>query len=126
MDEHTLKRLFEPFFTTKEVGKGTGLGLAMVYGIVQQSGGRIQVESEPDRGSTFRVYLPLTGEAPPPPAAVEAATPSAGKETILLVEDEEAVRQLACRTLQAQGYNVLVAADGVAALTVCQAPFAIH
>jgi len=120
MDEHTLKRLFEPFFTTKEVGKGTGLGLAMVYGIVQQSGGRIEVESEPDRGSTFRVYLPLTGEAPPPPVAVEAATPAAGKETILLVEDEEAVRQLACRTLRAQGYNVLEAADGVAALTVCQ------
>ena len=119
MDEHTLKRLFEPFFTTKEVGKGTGLGLAMVYGIVQQSGGRIQVESEPDRGSTFRVYLPLTAE-PPPPVAVEAAGPAPGKETVLLVEDEEAVRQLACRTLQSQGYNVLEAADGVAALTVCQ------
>ncbi len=120
MDDSVLKRLFEPFFTTKEVGKGTGLGLAMVYGIVQQSGGRIQVESEPDRGSTFRVYLPLTAEAPPPSVAVEAATPSAGKETILLVEDEDAVRQLARRTLQAQGYQVLEAADGIAALTVCQ------
>ena len=120
MDEHTLKRLFEPFFTTKEVGKGTGLGLAMVYGIVQQNGGRIQVDSEPDRGSTFRVYLPLTAEEAPTPIAVESAAPSAGKETILLVEDEEAVRLLASRTLQAQGYNVLEAADGIAALTVCQ------
>ena len=121
MEEHVLKRLFEPFFTTKEVGKGTGLGLAMVYGIVQQSGGRIEVESESGRGSTFRVYLPLTHESaepPAPPAAPAAA--DGGDETVLLVEDEEAVRQLACRALQAQGYNVLEAGDGMAALTVCQ------
>ena len=120
MDEVVLKRLFEPFFTTKEVGKGTGLGLAMVYGIVQQSGGRIEVDSELGRGSTFRVYLPLTDEVPDAPAAAEAAASVRGKETILLVEDEEAVRRLASRTLQAQGYNVLEACDGVAALTLCQ------
>ena len=121
MEEHVLKRLFEPFFTTKQVGKGTGLGLAMVYGIVQQSGGRIEVESEPGRGSTFRVYLPLTHESAAAPAPRPSSAGAAGgTETVLLVEDEEAVRQLARRTLQAQGYNVLEANDGVAALTVCQ------
>jgi PAS domain S-box-containing protein len=121
MDEHILKRLFEPFFTTKEVGKGTGLGLAMVYGVVQQSGGRIEVESEPGRGSTFRVYLPLTPvESTPSRAPSPSAGSSGGKETVLLVEDEEAVRRLACRALQAQGYQVLEAGDGVAALEVCQ------
>ncbi len=121
MEAHVLKRLFEPFFTTKEVGKGTGLGLAMVYGIVQQSGGRIEAASEPGRGSTFRVYLPLTHELDRSPAPRAAPTaPAEGTETVLLVEDEEAVRQLARRTLQSQGYNVLEAGDGVAALTVCQ------
>ncbi len=124
MEEHVLKRLFEPFFTTKEVGKGTGLGLAMVYGIVQQSGGRIEVESEPGRGSTFRIYLPLTREpaesAQPTAPRPSPAGAAGGTETVLLVEDEEAVRQLARRTLQARGYNVLEASDGVAALTVCQ------
>jgi two-component system, cell cycle sensor histidine kinase and response regulator CckA len=121
MDEDVLKRLFEPFFTTKEVGKGTGLGLAMVYGFVQQSGGRVEVSSELGRGSTFRVYLPLTDEVPQGhESPTAAAAPAGGKETILLVEDEEAVRRLASRTLQAQGYNVLEACDGVAALTLCQ------
>jgi PAS domain S-box-containing protein len=150
MDEHVLKRLFEPFFTTKDVGKGTGLGLAMAYGIVQQSGGRIDVESKPGCGSTFRVYLPLvdavaesaqsppvaalSGDPTPTGAAESGETPEIGPwrlertpngrgrchETVLLVEDEESVRQLARRTLQAQGYRVLEACDGAAALTVCQ------
>ena len=121
MDEKVLKRLFEPFFTTKEVGKGTGLGLAMVYGVVKQSGGRIEVESEPGRGSTFRVYLPLSDGVPEVVEAPVTPNRSAdGTETILLVEDEDAVRQLARRALQARGYNVLEAGDGVAALTVCQ------
>jgi signal transduction histidine kinase/ActR/RegA family two-component response regulator len=121
MDGRVLKRLFEPFFTTKDVGKGTGLGLAMVYGIVKQSGGRIEVVSEPGRGSTFRVHLPLTDgvpdAAPPPTVPADSA---GGKETILLVEDEEAVRSLARRALEVKGYNVMEAGDGVAALTVCQ------
>ena len=123
MDEHVLKLLFEPFFTTKEVGKGTGLGLATVHGIVYQSGGRIDVESEPGRGSTFRVYLPLTEAAldsSPPTAKLEVRAAADAKETILLVEDEEALRHLARRTLQSQGYNILEACDGMAALVLCQ------
>jgi two-component system, cell cycle sensor histidine kinase and response regulator CckA len=123
MDESVLKRLFEPFFTTKEVGKGTGLGLATVHGIVHQSGGRVEVESEPGHGSTFRVYLPLTDSVPDaapsdPEPEVEAAAET--KETILLVEDEEALRKLASRTLQSQGYHILEASDGAAALVLCQ------
>ena len=122
MDERVMRRLFEPFFTTKEVGKGTGLGLATAHGIVHQSGGRIEVESEPDKGSTFRVYLPLVEHAPAaaPPAEPEAEPVGDAKETILLVEDEESLRHLARRTLESQGYNILEARDGVAALVVCQ------
>jgi len=104
-------RLFEPFFTTKEVGKGTGLGLSTVYGIVKQSGGYIEVESAPERGSTFRVYLPRAVET----ARVDRKTPSFepelhGTETILLVEDEAPVRALARDLLGRLGYRVLEAA----------------
>jgi PAS domain S-box-containing protein len=121
MDERVQKRLFEPFFTTKEVGKGTGLGLATVHGIVHQSGGRIEVESGLGRGSTFLVYLPLTAAASdaPPQVGPEIEAGEA-KETILLVEDEDSLRQLARRTLQSQGYNILEARDGAAALVLCQ------
>jgi CheY-like chemotaxis protein len=98
-------RIFEPFFTTKEVSKGTGLGLSMVFGVVQQSHGCIEVESEPGRGTTFRLYLPAVDERP-----------EAGGETILLVEDEGGVRELAARSLRSRGYNVLAATDGVDAL----------
>ncbi len=117
MDDATQAHLFEPFFTTKEVGKGTGLGLATVYGIVKQSGGYIWVYSEPRRGTTVKVYLPRVpgaAEAPaatPPPKAVKG-----GHETVLLVEDAAPVRTLARRSLEACGYRVLDAADGPSAL----------
>ena len=128
MDEQTRARLFEPFFTTKRTGKGTGLGLATVYGIVQQSGGSIWVESEPGKGTTFEVYFPrelsaneTAGRAPPLTARV------AGSETILVVEDEETVRNLARRILGRAGYTVLAAASGSEALLVCERhPGAVH
>ncbi|MBK9712023.1 MAG: PAS domain S-box protein [Kouleothrix sp.] len=119
MDDQTLDRAFEPFFTTKEQGRGTGLGLAMCYGIVKQHGGYIWAYSEPGQGSTFKIYLPLV-DAPPearPPEAESSATPR-GIETILLVEDEPAVRMLAARTLREQGYAVIEAPQGDAALAL--------
>ena len=117
MDEATQAHLFEPFFTTKEVGKGTGLGLATVYGIVKQSGGYIWVYSEPGRGTTVKVYLPrVPGAAEPPPPAPEPPALRGGHETVLLVEDAAPVRTLARRSLEACGYQVIDAADGPKAL----------
>lgn len=117
MDDETKSHLFEPFFTTKEEGKGSGLGLATVYGIVKQSGGYITVDTEPGCGATFKVYLPLVDEAPVT-AQPQAPVTSDGTETILLVEDVEEVKALAQRSLQAKGYNVLVAGDGPSAIKV--------
>jgi len=122
MDAETQRHLFEPFFTTKEPGKGTGLGLATVYGIVKQSGGYIFVESAPGSGSQFRIYLPRVDGVPevafPPPPALPDES---GQGTILLVEDEEAVRRLARRILEGVGYRILEAADGAEALAVAEA-----
>lgn len=121
MDRETQSRIFEPFFTTKEKGKGTGLGLSTVYGIVKQTGGYVMVQSEIARGTTFHIYLPLSEHA------VEAhavATPDAalgGSETILLVEDEESVRQLVRDTLAAKGYHVIEADNGEAGLAAAAA-----
>ncbi len=117
MDAQVKAHIFEPFFTTKEKGKGTGLGLATVYGIVKQSDGYIWVYSEPGQGTTFKIYLPRVEAAAEPPAPKPMPPASVrGSETILLAEDEEAVRNLTRRVLEAHGYTVLVAADGQEAL----------
>jgi two-component system cell cycle sensor histidine kinase/response regulator CckA len=113
-------RVFEPFYTSKGVGKGTGLGLAVVHGIVEQIGGRIEVESEPGRGTAFSVYLPASDLAETSSAAVMTQAPRSGHESILLVEDEASLRQLAARALRAHGFTVLLAADGAEALRVLE------
>ena len=121
MDGETLAHIFEPFFTTKAVGKGTGLGLATVYGIVKQSAGYIFADSEPGKGTTFQVYLPRVEESVEPLALQEArtATPR-GSETILLVEDEGALLELISGSLEDSGYNVIGAANGVEALHLAE------
>jgi two-component system cell cycle sensor histidine kinase/response regulator CckA len=116
-----LPHIFEPFFTTKEQGKGTGLGLATVYGIVKQSGGYVEVDSAPDRGTTFRIYLPRVDVAAP--ALERSSRPSAaagGTETVLLVEDEEGVRELARDILRASGYTIIEARNGSEALLLSE------
>ena len=121
MDQKTLARIFEPFFTTKEVGKGSGLGLATVDGIVAQSGGRIRVSSVVDQGTTFTIVLPATADLPLGSRPVEAApaTPT-GSETVLLVEDEPALRRLSRRVLAQFGYTVLEAPNGEEALNLAE------
>jgi PAS domain S-box-containing protein len=111
-----LLRIFEPYYTTKDAGKGTGLGLATAFGIVAQHGGKIEVVSTVGQGATFEVMLPLLKRTPPPAQVAEAAPPRGGTETILLVEDERAVRVLTKFVLERAGYRVVDAADGAAGL----------
>ena len=122
MDAEILERIFEPFFTTKEAGKGTGLGLATVYGIVKQSGGYVFADSEPGKGSTFRVYLPRVDQ----PLEHPLSRPEVGRTlpsesaTVLVVEDERAFRDFLRDGLESRGYRVLVASNGVEALRVAE------
>ena len=126
MDAETQRRIFEPFFTTKAEGRGTGLGLSTVYGIVHQSGGSLLVESALDKGSTFRVFIPVAhGKEAWAPAG---DTPAArGTETILLVEDEPEVRRVCALTLRGLGYQVVVADDAEHAIKICASTdLAVH
>ncbi|MGC2448515.1 MAG: PAS domain S-box protein [Candidatus Sulfotelmatobacter sp.] len=122
MSPETLTRIFEPFYTTKEVGKGTGLGLSMVYGIVKQSGGYVWVYSEPNQGTTFKIYLPRVDQPVEGMAAdKQPVTVMRGTETILLVEDDPQLRQLSSSVLAHCGYNVLVASTPEEGLAICKA-----
>jgi CheY-like chemotaxis protein len=124
MDARTLSRIFEPFFSTKEFGASSGLGLATVYGVVQQHQGWIQAASQPGKGTTFQVFLPVETAAPPAPgpsrpgAHTAGVTASGGEETILLVEDEPSLRELVKVILKARGYQVIEAGSGPEALQV--------
>jgi CheY-like chemotaxis protein len=121
MNPETLSQIFEPFFTTKEVGQGTGLGLSTVYGIVKQSGGYISVDSEVGRGTTFNIYFPQVDQEVS--EIVTRPTSSAllpGKETVLLVEDDNQVRSMTAMALKMSGYEVLTAANGGEALLLCE------
>ncbi len=116
MDKDALKHLFEPFYTTKEVGKGTGLGLAMVYGAIKQNNGFISVSSEPGLGTTFEIYLPRAQDAEMEPVPAEQEAPTPGTETVLMVEDEEAILNLGRTILERHGYTVLTATTATDAL----------
>jgi PAS domain S-box-containing protein len=118
MDRELLERVFEPFFTTKERGKGTGLGLATVYGIVKQHDGLVEVYSEPDHGTVFKLYWPVSETVPQQVPSVEEAPVEGGTETILLAEDDEMVRNLARRILEREGYTVLAAENGTEAVAL--------
>jgi two-component system, cell cycle sensor histidine kinase and response regulator CckA len=120
MDAETASHIFEPFFTTKEQGKGTGLGLATVFGIVEQSSGHIFVQSEPGHGTNFKIYLPTVEHAVRSDSPAPSDTSVRGDETILLVEDQEAVRESAAEYLAENGYTVLKASVGSEALEIAK------
>ncbi|HEV2992276.1 MAG TPA: response regulator [Candidatus Angelobacter sp.] len=121
MNEETKAQIFEPFFTTKERGKGTGLGLSTVYGLVEQNGGKISVESEPGKGTTFTVYFPAAeGSQQVQPRVQRSKTLGDGSETVLYVEDEAALREIALEALAGSGFTVLLAANGSEALDLCK------
>jgi len=121
MDQHTAQKIFDPFFTTKEPGKGTGLGMSIVYGIVSQHNGYIKVYSEPGIGTTFRLYLPLIEAHDAAVAATAPELPRGGSETILLAEDDQIIRDLEVNVLQEFGYKVLIARDGQEAVDMFRA-----
>jgi CheY-like chemotaxis protein len=120
MNKEVQSHIFEPFFTTKERDKGTGLGLATVYGIVKDNQGFIAVDTEPGLGATFKIYFPISVAVKEAAAIVPALPPPGGTETILLVEDEEALREITCEYLQSRGYNVLTANSGIQAIEICR------
>jgi CheY-like chemotaxis protein len=120
MDARTRARIFEPFFTTKETGRGTGLGLSMVFGIVRQSGGHVDVLSEPGRGARFEIYLPVVAGEPEARKTAASPSPAGAGEGILLVEDEAPLRRMAARMLSSSGYSVLEAADAEGGLALFQ------
>jgi PAS domain S-box-containing protein len=126
MSPEARAHLFEPFFTTKPAGEGTGLGLATVYGIVQQAGGHVSVESETGRGTSFQIHLPRTEEAEAGPEPAAARRDIGGDETVLVVEDAPAVRELAVRALEEAGYRVLQARNGREALAAAGAAGPVH
>ncbi|HZY04481.1 MAG TPA: PAS domain S-box protein [Anaeromyxobacteraceae bacterium] len=126
MSPEARAHLFEPFFTTKPAGEGTGLGLATVYGIVQQAGGHVSVHSETGRGTSFQIHLPRTEEAEAGPEPAAARRDIGGDETVLVVEDAPAVRELAVRALEEAGYRVLQARNGREALAAAGAPGPVH
>ncbi len=120
MDTETLTHIFEPFFTTKGVGEGTGLGLATVYGIIEQNGGSIRVSSEPGRGTTFKVYIPKGLEQERAPAKTDRTPVASGTGTVLLVEDDIMVSRMTAEMLKSIGYTVLIANNPVDALSLCE------
>jgi two-component system cell cycle sensor histidine kinase/response regulator CckA len=120
MDEETKSRIFEPFFSTKGVGKGTGLGLSIVQGIVAQSGGYVEVSSEKDKGTTFKIYLPEVAEPVGDTATADAVPVMGGKETVLVVEDQAEVRKFAVAALRSYGYRTIPAESAGEALLRCE------